>query len=281
MISAVVAVLFISFLLVYLYKGAYSRPKNFPPGPPRLPYYGSYYYIRALDFNNLANSFTKLGQIYKTKIVGCYLASFPTVVVNDSDLIKEMLYNEECDGRMDVILFRLRSYWKKLGNLPHCTPHCLSIFSICTCSMPYTEACIREAMRIDTLVPLGVPHRATADTKLGGYHIPEDTMIGANYTTLHMDKKIWGDPENFRPERFITDGKLNLALDKSLPFGAGRRLCAGETYARQTMFQVFSAFMQAFHVSTADGKPLTKPTERIQGIIISVPEFWVRVTPRE
>lgn len=48
-------------------------------------------------------------------------------------------------------------------------------------------------------------------------------MIGANYIMLHMDQEIWGDPENFRPERFITaDGKLNVALDKSLPFGAGK-----------------------------------------------------------
>lgn len=84
-------------------------------GPPRLPIYGSYYYIRALDFSNLTNAFTKLSKIYKTKIVGCFLASFPAVVVDDPDLIKEMLYNEDCDGRMDVILFRLRSYWKKLG----------------------------------------------------------------------------------------------------------------------------------------------------------------------
>lgn len=61
---------------------------------------------------------------------------------------------------------------------------------------------------------------------------------------------------------------------------SGRRLCAGETYARQTMFQVFAGFMQAFSVSTADGKPLTKPAKRIQGIITTIPEFWVKATPR-
>lgn len=36
-----------------------------------------------------------------------------------------------------------------------------------------------------------------------------------------MDKELWGDPENFRPERFIEDGQLKVSLDKSLPFGAG------------------------------------------------------------
>lgn len=47
-------------------------------------------------------------------------------------------------------------------------------------------------------------------------------MIGINYIPFHMDEKIWGDPENFRPERFIANGLLNPALDKSLPFGAGK-----------------------------------------------------------
>lgn len=73
---------------------------------------------------------------------------------------------------------------------------------------------------------------------------------------------------------------ITCLLFKYFYIFTGRRLCAGETYARQTMFQVFAAFMQAFTVSTADGKPLLKPAKRIQGIITTIPEFWVRITPR-
>ncbi|CAG9134364.1 unnamed protein product [Plutella xylostella] len=145
--------------------------------------------------------------------------------------------------------------------------------------MSCTEACIREVMRCETIVPLGIPHRAMLDTPLGQYDIPEGTLVAANYVALHMDKEIWGDPENFRPERFIQDGQIKPSLDKSLPFGAGRRLCAGETYARQSMFQVFAAFMQAFHVSAADGWT-RQQAPRLPGIITSIPDFWVRVTPR-
>ncbi|CAK1545867.1 unnamed protein product [Leptosia nina] len=146
--------------------------------------------------------------------------------------------------------------------------------------LPYTEACLREIMRYDTLVPLGVAHRSLKDTKLDGYSIPENTSVSVNLMSINLDEKIWGDPQNFRPERFIVDGKLQVSLDKSLPFGAGRRLCAGETFARQGMFLALAMFMQAFSVSTADGKPLKERSTRIQGIITTVPEFWVRVTPR-
>nr|QLI62181.1 cytochrome P450 32 [Streltzoviella insularis] len=508
-IGVILLVALIPFIIVHFYKNAFKRLENFPPGPPSLPLYGAYWIVLLKEIENLAVAFSKLGKEYKTKIVGLYLGAIPSIVINDPNLIKEMLNREEFDGRNDIIIARLRSYWKKLGifftdgyywhvqrrfslrylrdsgfgrrdetlesvvaneikdmldmrisgpkyraekelvkgelvYLPFylavpfingmlhvfarttlarpdyhvlwdmarftllfqrstndlggalsLTPwlkdvmpnysgytglktgnqylldffrkliddvmathdeshdrHFLDVYIrkmkeevrqkqrttfsvdqlVLTCTdymfpaasavqsvltmliehilmrphiqdkiheeidriigrdrlpnlddrknLPYTEACIREAMRYDTLVPLGVPHRAMADTNIGGYDIPENTLVAANFTNLHMDKDVWGDPENFRPERYIVDGKLQLSCDKSLPFGAGRRLCAGETFARQTMFQVFAAFMQAFHVSTADGKPITKPSKRIQGIITTIPEFWIRVTSR-
>lgn len=60
-------------------------------------------------------AFRKIGEKYKTKIIGLFMGPVPTVVLNDPQLIKEMLNREEFDGRMDIILFRLRSFWKKLG----------------------------------------------------------------------------------------------------------------------------------------------------------------------
>ncbi|XP_053603225.1 probable cytochrome P450 304a1 [Plodia interpunctella] len=508
MFGLVILIVLLTILFKYYYKNAIKRPcDNFPPGPISLPVYGAYWFVLANGYNNLSQAFRRLGQIYKTKIVGLYMGSIPTIVVNDPAMIKQMLYHEEFDGRMDIILGRLRAYWKQLGifftdsyfwyvqrrfslrymrdsgfgrrdetletvvefeikamldmrlsgplypaekeivngelvNIPYflaipfingmlhvysratlprseyavlwkmskaallfqrssddvgralaLTPwlkdvapnwsgfnglrkgnqyfldfftnlieqeirtydashqrHFLDVYIrkmmeethlgkstfsveqlvlICTDymfpaasavqevlamllerllvqpelqdrlheevdrvvgsgrlpnlddrkNMPYTEATIREMMRYETLVPLGVPHRATDDTVFNGYNIPQGTMVSANLVMLHMDQKLWSDPETFRPERFIVDGKLNVALDKSLPFGAGRRLCAGETYARQTMFQVFAAIMQRFRVEKAPGSA-RMPAPRIQGIITTIPDFWVKLTPR-
>lgn len=59
-------------------------------------------------------------------------------------------------------------------------------------------------------------------------HVPVKTDLFQNtlvYTSIygvHFDKKIWGDPEVFRPERFInSEGKL-VKKDYSIPFGAGK-----------------------------------------------------------
>lgn len=59
---------------------------------------------------------------------------------------------------------------------------------------------------------------------------------------LHMDEEIWGDPQNFRPERFIKNGQLDLASDKSLPFGAGKYIVKMFSFLLyELMFQMLSA----------------------------------------
>lgn len=147
--------------------------------------------------------------------------------------------------------------------------------------LPYTEACIREVMRLETLVPSSIPHCALRDTKIQGYEIPKGTFSFAGLFGFHNDKELWGDPENFRPERFIgPDGKLDLKLDKSLPFGAGKRLCAGETFARNTLFLFISAFFQNFNISLPAGEPFPSRDRNGTGLITYTPEFWIKVTPR-
>jgi len=44
----------------------------------------------------------------------------------------------------------------------------------------------------------------------------------ANLYGAHMDPKVWGDPENFRPERFLDEGNNLIRRDDIIPFGLGR-----------------------------------------------------------
>ncbi|XP_049815469.1 probable cytochrome P450 304a1 [Schistocerca nitens] len=144
-------------------------------------------------------------------------------------------------------------------------------------NLPYTEATLREVMRIRTVTPISVPHKAMEDTTLQGYTVPKGTVVITCLISMHMDGDLWGDPNNFRPERFLdTDGKLSKK-DFTLPFGAGKRLCAGETFARQNLFLTFSTLLQNFSVKP-DGLPL--PDSNIPGIIETAPAFWARFVPR-
>ena len=147
--------------------------------------------------------------------------------------------------------------------------------------LAYTEATLREAMRIDTLVPSGIAHRVQEDTTLRGYDLPKDTLVLIGLDAIHNQREYWGDPERFRPERFLDEhGRLSLAKDLSVPFGAGKRLCAGETFARNIMFLTLAALMQNFNIRQPPNARLPDLSKRNTGVIIAPEDFWLKFEPR-
>ncbi|KAK7793941.1 hypothetical protein R5R35_011867 [Gryllus longicercus] len=147
-------------------------------------------------------------------------------------------------------------------------------------NLPYTEAIIRETLRYNTLLPLALPHLAAEDTTLGGYDIPKNTIVICNLHAVHHDKELWGDPQNFRPERFLDDhGKLKR--DITLPFGTGKRLCPGETFSRQGMFVVLAALLQNFNLEPKDRSTLPPIDHAINGLSLTPNFMWVRMIPRD
>lgn len=45
-----------------------------------------------------------------------------------------------------------------------------------------------------------------------------------------MDKKVWENPEEWNPERFLSE-KESMDLYKTMAFGGGKRVCAGSLQA--------------------------------------------------
>lgn len=87
------------------------------------------------------------------------------------------------------------------------------------------DAVLNETQRCSTVAPMGIPHRSIKDTELMGYRIPKGTTVLTNLYQIHMDSEFWGDPENFRPERFLETGFKQGALDTYfVPFGYGEKL---------------------------------------------------------
>ena len=88
--------------------------------------------------------------------------------------------------------------------------------------MVYLEATINEVLRKGSVAPFSVQHATPYDVGFRGYVIPKDAIIMPFMDSVLQDPDIWGDPENFRPERFIgPDGKLNKP-EEFIPFGTGK-----------------------------------------------------------
>ncbi len=134
-------------------------------------------------------------------------------------------------------------------------------------SMPFTQALILETLRYHSLFPFSIPHQAKCDTKLQGYFIPAGTIVFPNLWSLHHDEKYWTRPWEFNPYRFIENNELiapdHVKKQRLYPFGAGRRQCPGEVFARNRLFILTTMLLQKFKFLPAEGhsKPNHNPTE--------------------
>ena len=143
-------------------------------------------------------------------------------------------------------------------------------------NLPYLEATIAETLRLSSLAPLAIPHKATVDTTLQGYNIPKETTVLINLWSLHHDPTIWDDPHSFIPERFLdNDGKfVPPKQDRFLPFAAGRRACLGEPLARVELFLILARLLHSFRFENPSGcdLPSLKP---VTGIALAPQPFRV------
>uniref|UniRef100_H2Y7N8 Uncharacterized protein n=1 Tax=Ciona savignyi TaxID=51511 RepID=H2Y7N8_CIOSA len=147
--------------------------------------------------------------------------------------------------------------------------------------MPYTNAFMTEMLRIRIPGPLGLAHRAMEATKLMGYDIPKDTQVITNFWAVHHDPKIWGDPEEFRPERFLdADGKF-VKPTHLVAFSMGSRYCMGESIARMEFFIFVVVMLQRYHLLLArdDSPPINEECLR-SGQFLVPPSHEMRVKER-
>ncbi|KAK4325035.1 hypothetical protein Pmani_004346 [Petrolisthes manimaculis] len=119
--------------------------------------------------------------------------------------------------------------------------------------MPYTEAFITEVFRFGSITPLAL-HGNPEETQLGGYRIPKRSWVVGNIWGIHWDSKVWGDPENFRPERFLNDEGQLVRSEHVLAFSVGRRNCLGESLARIEAFQFLTAMLQKYEFTVPPGQ---------------------------
>lgn len=124
--------------------------------------------------------------------------------------------------------------------------------------LPYLDATLTEALRINPIAPVAPHHRVMTDTKLNGYDIPKDTSVIISMWSVLNDPDHWGDPEVFRPERFLDSNGKFVKDEWMINFGSGKRYCIGESLARNILFLFFATFLQEFSISSPEGDPRPK-----------------------
>ncbi|KAH7850031.1 hypothetical protein Vadar_026750 [Vaccinium darrowii] len=126
-------------------------------------------------------------------------------------------------------------------------------------NLVYIQAIIRETMRLHSPIQLLTMRENTEDCILHGYHVPAGTRLFVNLWMLHNDPQIWPDPGEFRPDRFLTTHKdvdLRGKHFDLIPFGSGKRGCAGVSFALQVMEFTLASLIHAFQITTPTGEPI-------------------------
>jgi len=153
-------------------------------------------------------------------------------------------------------------------------------------SLPYINAMLKELTRWNLVVPLGVPHMSTDDDEYNGFFIPKGTFVMGNAWSILHDSKAFNNPEEFQPERYLKDGKLNPDVrdPECAAFGFGRRICPGRHLSDTSLYSIASCVLAVYDikppVDDQGNKLKLKPEFRRSGLLTYPFPFKCIIKPR-
>ncbi|KAG6557325.1 hypothetical protein Mapa_001253 [Marchantia paleacea] len=136
--------------------------------------------------------------------------------------------------------------------------------------MPFLQAVISETFRVHSPLPLLTPHSNFNATTLGGYYIPAHSAVFVNCLSISRDPKLWQNPLAFDPDRFMgKNGPIGANDFKLLPFGSGRRKCAGVNLGLLMFQRMLVSLLQEFDWCPPPGlSPLDVPNHDGFGLVV-------------
>ncbi|HYH59086.1 MAG TPA: cytochrome P450 [Thermoleophilaceae bacterium] len=111
--------------------------------------------------------------------------------------------------------------------------------------LPWTTACFQEAMRFYPPA-WSIPRVAIAADEIGGHRIPKGSSVIIPIHGIHHDPRFWPDPERYDPERFMPGNGKGRHRSAYLPFGGGRRVCIGSSFALMETTLITAMLSQRF-----------------------------------
>ncbi|KAH9937813.1 CyP450 monooxygenase [Epithele typhae] len=152
-------------------------------------------------------------------------------------------------------------------------------------ALPYVCALVRECLRWRSVIPLNTAHRALEEDEYRGCRIPKGAMVVANLWAFCRDLEVYPDPETFRPERFLKDGRLDPDVrdPRSIVFGYGRRECPGKAFAERSLFLLMATALHTLSITapvSEDGQPVPMDAVMTEGVLSYPEPFRCVIKPR-
>lgn len=124
-----------------------------------------------------------------------------------------------------------------------------------------TTRVLKEALRLYPPVPV-IARQPKEPFELGGTRVPAGAQIVIPIFAVHRHRKYWEDPDRFDPDRFLPEREALRPRTQFMPFGAGPRICLGQSFAMIEAVTLLATFVRGARFEW-DGKHLPEPVSRI------------------
>ncbi|THV07087.1 cytochrome P450 [Dendrothele bispora CBS 962.96] len=191
------------------------------------------------------------------------LAGHETTAGTTSWLLYELSRHQEHQQRILEEIHAIKSAKLDAGEDASFTSHDYD-------SMPFFNACIKEALRMysivitftrctdrDDVIPLSEPVISTSGEKLTQIPVKKSQRVIIDITSYNRSslKSVWGEDANkWNPERFLNSKNLQQmttlgVYSNLLTFSAGVRACIGWRFALQEMQTIIAGLIPTFEFS--------------------------------
>nr|BBG28368.1 flavonoid 3'-hydroxylase 2 [Cymbidium hybrid cultivar] len=127
-------------------------------------------------------------------------------------------------------------------------------------NLPFFQAVVKETFRHHPAAPLSLPRIISEDYEIDGYLIPKGATLLINIWAIGRDPIAWADETlAFQPDRFLPGGRHEGADVKGndfelIPFGGGRRICAGMNLGLRMVQLLSATLVHAFDWKLPEGE---------------------------
>ncbi|KAM0562944.1 hypothetical protein ACHAPJ_001785 [Fusarium lateritium] len=138
-------------------------------------------------------------------------------------------------------------------------------------SLPLLHAVVTETLRLHAPIPGPQPRQTPKEgCYIGGHYIPGNVRIASLAYTLHRDVDVFPQPEQWKPERWLTQAssgpgdkttepsqdemRLREMHKRFWAFGSGGRMCIGSNFAMNEMKFILAAIYANFQTTVVDDR---------------------------
>ncbi|WP_353389643.1 cytochrome P450 [Ruegeria sp. HU-ET01832] len=134
----------------------------------------------------------------------------------------------------------------------------------------------RETLRLYPPVPMMV-RETTCPQRFRDRDVPKGAQIVISPWHLHRHERLWDHPDEFDPNRWVTENGKRCQREAFIPFSAGPRVCSGAGFAMIEGPLILTKLLQHFRLELIEGKtpiPVAHLTVR------SKDGIWLRIVER-